>query len=292
MRYPADVDDRSSPRANAESPPEDEPSDLELVQSLFGEIADEVRRTLPGQARRLGSSALRAGLSWLKPVHLERAAEAGRIVEDARKVAGLTLADLAEATGRDPQEIDAVEKGTSTVSFELLLRLASLLARHDPVPFLMKYLRTSDPAVVQFLEDWGLGRLPVTYERERRFLNILRRRDEARALGDDSFERLVAFTEQAFHLALQELSPRDREIAAREAEIDKERAQLNSERATLEAERVLLDAARAGVDAERRAIEAARADLLVERAPEADHAPFRAEPPTADDQGTETTTSP
>ena len=71
--------------------------------------------------------------------------------------------------------------------FELILRLAALLARHDPIPFIIKLTRTYNPEVWEILEKWGIGRLPVQLERERQFINIYRGHDRARKLSDDDF---------------------------------------------------------------------------------------------------------
>ncbi|MEL6185870.1 MAG: XRE family transcriptional regulator [Myxococcota bacterium] len=208
--------------------------DLELIASFVSGLYGELGRSLPKGALRLGSNALRGGMSLLRPENLERAAEAGRSLRDAREVAGLTLEELSEAMElQDESFLEAVEKGTATLSFELILRLASLLARHDPVPFVMRYLRTYDPAVWQFLHDWGLGRLPLAYERERRFINIYRKHDAARALDDEAFQHLVEVTERAFHLSLDELTARK----AADAEVRELREALVRERAALESAR-------------------------------------------------------
>lgn len=239
---PADVTgDREAPAWAREAHPregEPPPGDLELLGSFFTSLTDELTRGFTGSTvRRLGKTALRGGMALFRPENLDRAAEAGRSIRDAREVAGLTLKELAEALElQDESVLDAVEKGTATVSFELLLRLASLLARHDPVPFVMRYLRTYDPAVWQFLQDWGLGRLPLAYERERRFINIYRKRDAARALDEEAFERLVGFTERAFELALEELTGHrelEEELKRTRAELEAERAELAKARAAL-----------------------------------------------------------
>jgi transcriptional regulator with XRE-family HTH domain len=207
--------------------------------SFLAGLTEEITRGLTGPTvRRWGRTALAGGMAFFRPENLDRAAEAGRSLRDAREVAGLTVKELAEALElQDESVLEAVEKGTATLSFELLLRLASLLARHDPVPFVMKYLRTYDPAVWQFLQDWGLGRLPLAYERERRFINIYRRRDEARALDEDAFERLLDLTDRAFALGLQELTQHrqlEEALQHTRAELDRERAELRRMRAELE----------------------------------------------------------
>jgi len=62
--------------------------------------------------------------------------------------------------------------------------------------------RGSNPALWRVLEDWGLGRIPLQLERERRFLNVFRGHDAARALSDEGFERVLRYTRAAFELAL------------------------------------------------------------------------------------------
>lgn len=48
----------------------------------------------------------------------------------------------------------------------------------------------------------GLDKLTLEAEREIQFLNIYRSHDEARQLSDDGFERVRAFTQTAFEMAL------------------------------------------------------------------------------------------
>ncbi|MCZ7671314.1 MAG: hypothetical protein M5U34_31370 [Chloroflexi bacterium] len=61
--------------------------------------------------------------------------ETGSYLKDVREVAGLTVSDLANALNlEDKSVLEAVENGTAVLSFELILRSASLLARHDPSP--------------------------------------------------------------------------------------------------------------------------------------------------------------
>lgn len=217
-------------------------TDFEMWGSFISNITDELSRGFTGRTiGRLGRTALRGGRALLRPESFDRAAEAGRSLRDAREVAGLTVKELSEALElQDEGLLDAVEKGTATLSFELILRLASLLARHDPIPFVMKYLRTYDPAVWQFLHDWGLGRLPLAYERERRFVNIYRSRDAARQLDEEAFDHLLKFTDNSFALALEELSgqrAKEEELAKARAELDRERKAFEAEKAELRRER-------------------------------------------------------
>jgi len=129
--------------------------------------------------------------------------EAGASLKDLREVAGLTVAELSEAIQLPDQSLlTAVENGTSTLSFELILRLSALLARHDPVPFIIKFTRSYNPEVWAVLEDWGVGRLPLHLGREREFVNIFRGNDNARKLSDAGFKRVLDFTRSAFENSL------------------------------------------------------------------------------------------
>ena len=129
--------------------------------------------------------------------------ETGAYLKDVRELAGLTQAELTEVLHLSDQSLlAAVEKGTATLSFELILRLAALLARHDPVPFIIKFTRTYDPEIWDILERWGLGQIPVHFERERQFINIYRGHDAARKLTDNGFEKVLQFTRAAFETAL------------------------------------------------------------------------------------------
>ncbi len=129
--------------------------------------------------------------------------EAGEYLKDLREVAGLTLKDLSDAAKLPDQSLlAAVENGTATLSFELILRLAALLARHDPVPFIIRLTRTYNPDLWSVMKNWGLGRLPLQFEREREFINIYRSHDAARKLSDEEFQRVLEFTRSAFEMAL------------------------------------------------------------------------------------------
>ena len=129
--------------------------------------------------------------------------DTGRYLKDLREVAGLTRKELSEAINlADESLLTAVENGTATLSFELILRLAALLARHDPVPFTLKFLRTYNPELWGVLENWGVDRIPIHYERERKFVNIYRSHDAARNLSEEGFEKVLSYTNAAFEMAL------------------------------------------------------------------------------------------
>lgn len=139
---------------------------------------------------------------------------AGQSMKDIREVAGLTLSEMSEALNlKDKSVLEAIENGTATLSFELILRLASLVARNDPIPFIMRTTRNYNPEVWQLLNDWGIGRLPLQFEREREFINIFRRHDDVRNLSDEGFRKILDFTRQSFEMSLHFIEEQERQLA-------------------------------------------------------------------------------
>lgn len=183
----------------ATPPPQDE-SLFKRLTSLPGSVADSAFRMVA----KTTDVPLRVGKAlFLKPEQAEQLKEAGQFLKDLREVAGLTRDELGEALDlKDRSVIEAVENGTAALSFELILRLAALLARHDPIPVVLKFTRTYNPDLWKILEDWGLGRLSLQFERERLFINIYRRHDAARKLSDAGFDKVLTFTRSAFEMAL------------------------------------------------------------------------------------------
>lgn len=144
------------------------------------------------------------------PEQVKMISDAGAYLRDLREVAGLTRKDVTRTIQlADESLLAAVENGAATLSFELILRMAALLARHDPIPFIIKLTRTYNPEVWEILEKWGMGRLPLHLEREREFINIYRGHDRARKLSDEDFQRVLAFTRSAFEMALDFSSHED-----------------------------------------------------------------------------------
>ena len=171
-----------------------------MLRRGFGALTEGVRGRVaatPGVGLQVGRALL------LSPEAARMRREAGRTVHDLRELAGLTVDELAAALDlRDRSILEAVEDGTATLSFELILRLSALLARNDPIPFVAQLARGSNPVLWKLLEDWGIGRIPLQMERERRFLNVFRGHDAARRLSDEGFERVLDYTRAAFELAL------------------------------------------------------------------------------------------
>lgn len=175
--------------------------------------------SLTGSALRFGVKAtdtsLRVGRALINSQDQLRAMlTAGQSLKDIREVAGLTLSEMSEALNlKDKSVLEAIENGTSTLSFELILRLAALIARNDPIPFIMRTTRNYNPEVWQILNDWGVARLPLQFEREREFINIFRRHDDARTLSDEGFQKVLEFTRQSFEMSLHFIEEQEQEVA-------------------------------------------------------------------------------
>lgn len=182
--------------------------------------------SLTGSALRFGARAtdtsFRVGRALINSQDQLRAMlTAGQSLKDIREVAGLTLSEMSEALNlRDKSVLEAIENGTATLSFELILRLAALIARNDPIPFIMRTTRNYNPEVWQILNDWGVGRLPLQFEREREFINIFRRHDDARNLSDEGFRKVLEFTRQSFEMSLHFVEEQERQVAEFKATLE------------------------------------------------------------------------
>ena len=175
--------------------------------------------SLTGSALRFGvratDTSMRVGRALINSQDQLRAMlTAGQSLKDIREVAGLTLSEMSEALDlRDKSVLEAIENGTATLSFELILRLAALIARNDPIPFILRTTRNYSPEVWQVLNDWGVGRLPLQFEREREFINIFRRHDDARNLSDEGFRKVLDFTRQSFEMSLHFVEEQEKQVA-------------------------------------------------------------------------------
>ncbi len=163
-------------------------------------------------AKKTTGTSLKVGKALIRSQdQLKLMVNAGESLRDLREVAGLTISELSDALNlKDKTLLEAVENGTATLSFELILRLAALLARNDPIPFILKFTRTYNPEIWGMLNDWGLGRIPLHFERERKFMNIYRSHDAARKLSDEGFEKVLEFTRKAFELSLHFIAEQEK----------------------------------------------------------------------------------
>lgn len=178
--------------------------DLGVATTVAGralKTAGRVSRALrKGQAMEAAGEVVRAVLpgaaepAWTKT---------GAAIRALREKAGLTVADVSAAIDlKDPSLIEALENGKMALSFELILRLAAVFGRSDPVGFVMRFTRTSNPELWQSLETLGIGKLALQTVREHEFVNIFRSNDEARRLDDDEFAEILGYTRAAFEMAM------------------------------------------------------------------------------------------
>ncbi len=186
---------------------QDSDSLLGSLVRLTGNVAGgtlELAKNTATMTAMFGENWLRTTvLNQLEPERLEAMAEAGHFLRDARETAGLSVKDLAESLGlSDKTMLEEVESGQTIMPLELMLRSASLLARHDPIPFLIKFMRTYNPALEKALEQWGVLTLPKQYERERRFVNLYRQHDILRTLSDEEYERFIHYMDSSCNLVL------------------------------------------------------------------------------------------
>ena len=157
-----------------------------------------------GIANSAADLSLRVAASRLKnPAHRAAVEKAGSLFRDLREGAGLTLQDLGRAIDlKDVSLLEEVEGGKVGLPFEVILRLAGVLGRNDPIPVAMKLTRTYNPKLWATLESLGIGRLAVQAGREREFANIYRSSDAARALNDQEFAAALKFVRASFEAAL------------------------------------------------------------------------------------------
>jgi|KBSSwiStaDraftv2_1062776.scaffolds.fasta_scaffold00538_18 transcriptional regulator with XRE-family HTH domain len=174
--------------------------------SLLG-VARQVRAWsdsvlgIAGAAADVSIGAARAML--VKPEQRAALEKAGAVLRGMREAAGLTVKEVGAAIDlTDPTLLELVENGKVALPFEIILRLASILGRNDPIAFVMRFTRSYNPDVWHTLENLGIGRFAVQAGREREFANVYRGSDAARRLSDDDFAAVLAFTKAAFELAL------------------------------------------------------------------------------------------
>ena len=157
-----------------------------------------------GLANTAADMSFRVASSRLtKPSHKAAVDKAGSLFRSLREGAGLTLQDLGQAIDlKDVSLLEAVEVGKVGLPFEIILRLAGVLGRNDPIPIAMKLTRTYNPKLWATLESLGLGRLAVQAGREREFANLYRASDAARQLNDEEFAAALKFVRASFEAAL------------------------------------------------------------------------------------------
>lgn len=182
---------------------------LDQVSNLTFNLS---RQAVGALASRVGGLTLRIGSTLildrnqrkrLSPEQRAWMKRAGEAIHDARTTAGLSIDGLAEALDlEDKTVLQAMEQGSATVSFELILRLTSLLARNDPLPFLINLVRGFNPRLWALAEDWGIGHLPTMIERDRKWMNIYRGNDAVRQLPEAEFNQVLEFCRSSMETAM------------------------------------------------------------------------------------------
>jgi transcriptional regulator with XRE-family HTH domain len=161
---------------------------------------------IAGAAADASFHAARALL--VRPEQRATLEKTGHVLKGMREAAGLSLREVGEAINlKDPALLELVENGKVALPFEVILRLASVLGRNDPISFVMRFTRSYNPDVWRTLENLGIGRFAVQAGREREFANIYRGSDLARQLDDEEFAAVLAFVKAAFDLALAFRAP-------------------------------------------------------------------------------------
>ncbi len=181
------------------------PSALDTVGGLTKSL-----RSLAGQVVGMAGVAVDTSLAAATGLFPQGVAstkalvKAGTFLRDMRQAAGIPLDDLGKAIDlKDPSLLELAENGKMALPFEVILRLASVLARNDPVPFVMNLTKAYSPGLWKVLESLGIDRILEHAGREHEFISIYRARDEARKLTDEEFSRVRKFVETAFDMALE-----------------------------------------------------------------------------------------
>lgn len=170
-----------------------------LAKDIGGMAGNVIGRAWPGiefvgQLARplLGSSGTPAAL-----------ARAGATVRDLRETAGLSVERLAKLIAlRDTSILEKYEAGEAAIPLEIILRLAAVLARNDPIPFVLQMTHSTQPGLAKVLRNLGIGQFLAQAGREREFVNLYRGRDELRELADDEFKALLHVIDAQLELAL------------------------------------------------------------------------------------------
>lgn len=189
----------------------------ELTGSAF-KVASKTREAAVDARKKVSAAGMKtAAVVKHSPEQLRKMADAGEKLRDLREVADMTLTDLSSALKiKDRSFLRKVEDGKEALSLEVILRLASLYARNDPLPFVFKHIRTYRPQLWETLEEWGLDSLPIKLERERNFVNIYRSNDAARQLSTEGFEKLLELTTQVFNIGLHFIAEQEGIVLAKD----------------------------------------------------------------------------
>ena len=184
-----------------------EPAATKSTGSALIDVAQQVRSwadSVLGIAGAAADVTLGAAKMMLPQPGQRRTLEkTGAVLRQMREAAGMSVNEVGKAINlKDPALLELVENGKIALPFEIILRLASVLGRNDPISFVMRFTRSYNPDVWKTLESLGIGRLALQAGREREFANLYRGSDAARRLSDEEFADVLKFTGAAFEMAL------------------------------------------------------------------------------------------
>ena len=205
----------ATPRRSRKEAPSASPS----AASTLVDVAQQVRSwtdSVLGIAGAAADVTLGAARMMLpKPEQRRTLEKAGAVLKQMREAAGLSIDEVGNAIDlKDPALLELVENGKIALPFEIILRLASVLGRNDPISFVMRFTRSYNPDVWKTLEALGIGRLALQAGREREFANLYRASDAARRLSDEDFAEVLKFTRAAFEMALAFRAPKSAPVHA------------------------------------------------------------------------------
>ena len=136
-------------------------------------------------------------------LQIKTMAEAGEYLKSLREEAGISIGQVSEALNQsDDDLVRDIENGKKPLTFEQILRLASVLAVKDPISFIVRMTRAYKPDIWASLENWGISKMPIHMQREHQFINIIRKNKLVRDMDQASFESVLAFTKSAFDMAV------------------------------------------------------------------------------------------
>jgi transcriptional regulator with XRE-family HTH domain len=174
-----------------------------LVSGLVHSLQDLPSKLLArfGTASELAAVLVKAQMP--KPANKALVDQAAHFLRDLREAAQLSLDDLAKAlTLEDASLLSLVESGKVGLPFDIILRMATVLGKNDPVGFVLKVTRAYNPGIWATLDKLGIGKLIVQAGREREFANVYRANDAARVLSDAEFAATLRFVAAALDTAV------------------------------------------------------------------------------------------
>ncbi len=174
-----------------------------LVSGLVHSIQDLPTKLLSrlGTASDLAAVLVKAQMP--KPANKALVDQAAVFLRDLREAAQLSVDDLAKAlTLEDASLLSMVESGKVGLPFDIILRMATVLGKNDPVGFILKVTRAYNPGIWATLDKLGIGKLVVQAGREREFANIYRANEAARGLNDAEFAAALRFVAASFDSAV------------------------------------------------------------------------------------------